>query len=89
VEEFGPIQSGERSAYRAVKKSYRYAYTIAASGQRIYILQPIDFVGESLLPPGSYTFRFTAVELDVPMVQEDYVVHGLISGWLSSDDILE
>jgi hypothetical protein len=43
--------------YVAVDKAYRYAYIKAQSGARTWICQPMDFVGETLLEPGRYTYE--------------------------------
>jgi hypothetical protein len=56
VVEFGTIAPGETTEYHAVEKSYSYARIDASVGGKPGRVQPIDFVGESLLPPGKYTW---------------------------------
>ena len=46
--------------YLSYEEAYRYAYIEIQSGTETYVLQPIDFVGESPLPIGLYTY-----ELDI------------------------
>lgn len=48
------------SEYLVYETAYRYAYIQITSGAETYTLQPIDFVGETELPIGLYTY-----ELDV------------------------
>ena len=40
---------------------YRYAYIKAIIGGKDYVLQPIDYVGESKLTSGDYTFKLEIV----------------------------
>ena len=40
-------------------KAYEYAYVEIKLGDEVAVLQPIDYIGEALLPPGRYTYRFT------------------------------
>ena len=46
--------------YLEYEEAYRYAYIRIESGTETYVLQPIDFVGETPLPIGLYTY-----ELDI------------------------
>ena len=48
------------SEYLIYETAYRYAFIEIKSGAETYTLQPIDFVGETPLPIGLYTY-----ELDV------------------------
>ncbi len=61
--EFGPqtakyqrILPGKTTEYRKVAKAYSYAYIKMLVNGKKAVLQPIDYVGESLLSPGSYTY---------------------------------
>ena len=58
-ENYGPIPASSTSPYRTVTKAYRYAYVEIKLGDEVAVLQPIDYVGEALLRPGRYTYRFT------------------------------
>lgn len=46
--------------YLEYEVAYRYAFIEIISGAETFVLQPIDFVGETALPIGLYTY-----ELDV------------------------
>ena len=46
--------------YLPYEEAYRYAYIEIQSGAETFVLQPIDFVGETPLPIGLYTY-----ELDI------------------------
>ena len=48
------------SDYLQYEEAFRYAFIEIMSGEETYVLQPIDFVGETALPIGLYTY-----ELDV------------------------
>ena len=52
TEDYGTVGSGGESAYRTVEMAYRYAYIEAHAGDETHILQPIDYVGETLLETG-------------------------------------
>ena len=53
---YGSIRANSASEYRDVSKAYRYAYIeVEVSGEEL-VLQPIDYVGESLLDSGRYTY---------------------------------
>lgn len=54
------VAPDEYSEYLEYEEAYRYAFIRIQSGEQTFTLQPIDFVGEEVLPPGFYTY-----ELDV------------------------
>ncbi|MCB8945928.1 MAG: META domain-containing protein [Ardenticatenaceae bacterium] len=56
TEQYGVVGVDSSSDYRAVSQAYRYAYVQVMVGGEAFTLQPIDYVGESLLPPGNYTY---------------------------------
>lgn len=56
---YGAVTAGAQTRYEAVAQAYRYARVeVWTDGER-HVLQPIDFTGESLLPPGRYTYGLT------------------------------
>lgn len=57
---YSDISSGSYSGYVEFDQLYSYAYIKILSEGETYVLQPIDFVGETPLAPGFYTY-----ELDV------------------------
>jgi len=59
TENFGTLAPGETSPYHTVAKTYRYAYIETTVVGKPAIVQPEDFVGETLLPPGKYTWTLT------------------------------
>ncbi|MCX2719298.1 hypothetical protein [Lentiprolixibacter aurantiacus] len=60
TEAFTDLVPDDYSEYQEFDTAYTYAFIQITSGEEIYTLQPIDFVGETPLPFGFYTY-----ELDV------------------------
>ncbi|MFK7814343.1 MAG: hypothetical protein AB8B59_17730 [Maribacter sp.] len=50
------------SEYLGYETAYRYAYIKIVSGDENYVLQPIDFVGETPLSIGFYTYVLDVTE---------------------------
>lgn len=63
---YGRVGAGARSAYHDVSSAYRYAYVEVHMGDLRSVQQPIDYVGESLLPPGRYTYVILPSDLGDP-----------------------
>src|SRR5206468_773230 len=62
VTTFGNIKSGNVTDYHtlpAESSAYRYAYVNLLAGTNRMILQPIDFVGETPLGKGRFTYVLT------------------------------
>jgi hypothetical protein len=54
---YGPVAKGATSEYRTVQEeAYRYALVVVTAGGEELRFQPIDFVGETPLAPGRYTY---------------------------------
>lgn len=51
------ILPDDYSGYLIYESAYRYAYINIKSAEETYILQPVDFVGETVLPLGFYTYE--------------------------------
>ncbi len=51
------IVAGSYSEYLVYESAYSYAYINIISANETYVLQPIDFVGETPLPLGFYTYE--------------------------------
>jgi len=57
VEDYGDVEAGTATPYREFDHAYRYGYIEASAGDERFVLQPVDYVGESRLPGGSYTYE--------------------------------
>ena len=56
---FGDLEPNEKSDYKKFEMAYHYgAVNITIDGEN-YGWQPIDFVGETPLKEGSYTFEYS------------------------------
>lgn len=79
---YGRVGAGERSEYATVSEAYRYARIEAWVAGKSYVLQPIDFVGEHLLPPGDYTYGLTfsgaPAQLGIVMADQYAREHGVL-----------
>ncbi|MTI88894.1 MAG: hypothetical protein FH748_13085 [Balneolaceae bacterium] len=62
--EYGDLAPADTSEYKIVSKAYRYAYVEGKIGGASAVVQPIDYVGESLLEPGSYTYQLYVAGAD-------------------------
>jgi hypothetical protein len=56
TERYGTVAPGGVTAYRSIERTYSYAKIEATINGQPAVLQPIDFVGETLLGPGRYTY---------------------------------
>ena len=55
--DFGNIASGEVSDYQTFDSAYHYAFIELQISGETFTIQPIDFVGETELAPGQYTYE--------------------------------
>ncbi len=62
TEKSGPLTAGASSAYGKVGLAYRYASVEVYVGERPYVLQVIDYVGETPLPDGHFTYVLAMIE---------------------------
>jgi hypothetical protein len=53
---YGSVAKGATSEYRSTPKAYRYALVVVTAGGETFRFQPIDFVGETPLAPGRYSY---------------------------------
>ena len=65
--DYGMLKMSSFSEYKMFSEMYRYAYIRVEVNGKEYILQPIDYVGETPLENGRYTFS-----LEVNIEQEGY-----------------
>jgi hypothetical protein len=56
------VSSGDYSGYFEFETAYQYAFVQIRSGEDTFTLQPIDFVGETPLPIGFYTYELNITE---------------------------
>lgn len=71
--DYGMVENGEKSDYQLYEEAYRYAFCTFKIVDQEFTIQPIDFVGESLLKPGKYTYRLTISDLDSPWASMELV----------------
>lgn len=57
--DFGDLSSGKQTEYRKFNKAYRYAFVKLEIDGKEYTIQPIDYVGEKVLPDGRYTYQIS------------------------------
>lgn len=60
--DFENINSGQKTDYKIFQKAYRYAFIELLIDGETYTLQPIDYVGETPLKNGHYTYQIDADE---------------------------
>lgn len=60
---FDELGSGENSQYQFFDTAYRYAYVRLLIDDAEFILQPIDYVGETPLGAGRFTYVIDVVDL--------------------------
>lgn len=59
----------DHSEYLVYETAYQFAFIEIKSGAETYTLQPIDFVGETALPIGLYTYELNiSAEGDVELI---------------------
>ncbi|MBP7463876.1 MAG: hypothetical protein KA793_06015 [Bacteroidales bacterium] len=57
---FGDLTSGTTSDYKEFSVAYNYAFVELFIDGSVYTLQPIDYVGETPLKNGHYTYEIDA-----------------------------
>jgi heat shock protein HslJ len=90
--DYGALPQGKVSAYAPQNGAYRYAgITIVAEGQTHEFL-PIDFVGETPLSPGNYTYVLEIAEegISILHLSDDTLINdpALIGNWYWSNSQL-
>jgi hypothetical protein len=61
---YGIIKSRESTCYITFDKAYKYAYIRLNIGNKEFILQPIDYVGEQELGVGNFTYSIDVIDFD-------------------------
>ena len=57
---YGTVNSNHASDYKAFDLAYRYAFVELIIDGSTYTVQPIDYVGETPLDNGKYTYEINA-----------------------------
>ena len=65
--DFGNLNSNSKSDYKTFDKAYKYAYVEFQINGKTFILQPIDYFGETLLEKGKYAYELN-VNIDAQRV---------------------
>jgi hypothetical protein len=60
----GEIKSGENTCYRTYDKAYNYAYVSLMIDGEDLVIQPIDYVGETPLGVGYFTYHLDVEEIN-------------------------
>ena len=61
-EDYGRVEKGKSTDYRPVEQAYRIAQVEVLANGRTLTLQPQDYMGESPLRPGRYTYALNVDE---------------------------
>lgn len=56
TENVGTVLAGESSSFHVFDTAYEYGYVKAMINGKEYVAQPVDFVGETPLSPGQYSY---------------------------------
>lgn len=59
TQRYGNLAPGETSGYHSIPRAHSYAFVEALAGGTRVFQQPIDYMGEPYLEPGSYTYQLT------------------------------
>lgn len=62
--DYGAVAKGATSKYHKVQQAYRYALVEVTAGGQTFRFHPIDYVGETLLEPGRYTYALNIESSD-------------------------
>ena len=67
---YGPVAAGGTSKYESVLEAYSYTALTVKAGGRTYVYQPVDYVGESVLPNGQYSYALNLVGSRIDLTLE-------------------
>jgi hypothetical protein len=56
----GNLKASKKTDYKVFESAYSYAFVELEIGGKTYTVQPIDYVGETPLEDGNYTYRINA-----------------------------
>jgi hypothetical protein len=66
---YGTVLPGRTSSYSKFNSAYNYAYIKLSINGQDFVMQPIDYVGESLLPDGNYTYILSLSSLNSRLLE--------------------
>lgn len=55
----GPLAKGACTQYRATARAYGYTQAAFHIGKDLFTIQPIDYMGETPLSPGQWSYQIT------------------------------
>lgn len=61
---YGDLETGEFTDYKIFEKAYRYGFVELQINGSTFTIQPIDYVGETPLENGWYTYQINANDSD-------------------------
>lgn len=61
---YGKIEKGQSTCYRSFDLAYSYAYVQFYIGEKEFVLQPIDYVGEVPLSIGNHTYSIDITDFE-------------------------
>jgi hypothetical protein len=56
---FGQVEINTQTDYKVFPKLYRYAWVRLTMNNKTYYLRPYDYIGETVLKSGRYTYKLT------------------------------
>lgn len=62
---FENLSPGQNTTYKIFEEAYSYAFIELQIDGKTYILQPLDYVGETPLEKGNYTYQINANDSQV------------------------
>lgn len=70
---YGTIKKNNKSTYKRFESAYRYAFiTFKVKGQS-FAIQPIDYVGETPLEEGDYTYKLNISDLNATRADLEFI----------------
>lgn len=61
---YGGIEKNETTCYRSFEVAYDYAYVQLFIGEKEFVIQPFDYIGEQPLGKGEFTYYIDVTDFD-------------------------
>ncbi|UBM59698.1 hypothetical protein LAG90_03420 [Marinilongibacter aquaticus] len=71
--DYGTVKNGQHSFYRQFNSAYRYAFVSFKINGKAFTIQPLDYVGETPLKQGKYTYRIMVENLNSPYAYLEFI----------------